>query len=189
MASNRTNGTSRSLEVNSSSKTVGRKASPQRNARPKRVPSLNGNNVTYTVGYGRPPKHTQFRPGQSGNPSGGRKKRESLQDIVAQVLFDKMPVQIGERTEKIPGVTALVRTAMTRALQGDCKFLMAVITLIRISGLSDVGGDALLPETDSRGDEAILADFLKRQGFSPKPSITPNSKSTKVNSDEVDNDN
>jgi hypothetical protein len=146
------------------------------------------NNSSYLVGYGRPPKHSQFRPGQSGNPSGHRKKRDSLQDIVAQVLFEKRELEVGERTEKIQGVTALVRTAMTRALQGDYKFLMAVIALIRLSGLADLGGDALLPETDSRSDEAILADFLRRQSFSPKHSVSAEPKSTKLNSGEVDND-
>jgi hypothetical protein len=71
---------------------------------------------------------------------------------------------------------------MTRALQGDYKFLMAVIALIRLSGLADLGSEALLPETDSRTDEAILADFLERQGFSRKHSVTAEPKSAEVNS-------
>jgi len=35
-------------------------------------------------------------------------------------------VQIGDRTEKIPGVIGLMRTVMNRALRWDYKFLMAV---------------------------------------------------------------
>jgi hypothetical protein len=58
-----------------------------------------------------------------------------------------------------------MRTAMNRALKGDHKFLMAVIAFIRLSGLSDIGGDAIAADTDTSADEAILADFLKRQGF------------------------
>lgn len=35
---------------------------------------------TYEVGYGKPPKQTQWRPGQSGNPS-GKAKAPSLRAI------------------------------------------------------------------------------------------------------------
>ena len=123
----------------------------------------------YSVGYARPPKHTQFTSGKSGNPRGRPKARASLQDIVKDVLFEKMEVRIGEHTYKMTSVRALIRTAMNRALKGDHKFLMAVIAFIRMSGLSDIGGDALTTETDTSADEAILADFLKRQGLVTDP--------------------
>jgi len=97
-------------------------------------------------------------------------------------------VQIGGRTEEIPGVIGLIRTAMNRALQGDYKFLMAVIAFVRLSGLSDVSSDALLPETDTGSDEAILADFLKRHGLSPQTSVAPNQKGQKFSSDGVHDD-
>ena len=58
-----------------------------------------------------------------------------------------------------------MRTAMNRALKGDHKFLMAVIAFIRLSGLSDVGPDAFATKSDTGADEAILADFLRRQGI------------------------
>jgi hypothetical protein len=119
----------------------------------------------YAVGYKRPPKHTQFRSGKSGNPRGRPKGTANLQDIVKDVLFETMEVRVGERTHRMASVSALMRTAMNRALKGDHKFLMAVIAFIRLSGLSDIGGDALGPETDTSADEAILADFLRRQGF------------------------
>jgi hypothetical protein len=95
------------------------------------------------VGYARPPAHTKWGPGQSGNRRGRPKKRPSLHESVANVLFEKMEVRIGDRTHKITMVEALIRTAATRALKGDHKFLMAVIALIRLSGLTDGFGDAM----------------------------------------------
>jgi hypothetical protein len=118
----------------------------------------------YTVGFARPPKHTQFRPGASGNPRGRPKGRANLQDIVKDVLFEKLEVRLGERTQKLASVSALIRTAMNRALKGDHKFLMAVIAFIRLSGLSDAGADAFAAESDTSADEVILANFLERQG-------------------------
>ena len=118
----------------------------------------------HPVGYARPPQHTQFRPGKSGNPRGRPRGRASLQDIVKDVLFEKMEVRLGERTHKMASVSALMRTAMNRALKGDHKFLMAVIAFIRLSGLSDIG-DPIAADADTSADETILADFLRRQGL------------------------
>jgi hypothetical protein len=36
----------------------------------------------YKVGYGRPPKSTQFKPRQSGNPTGRRQARASFAALV-----------------------------------------------------------------------------------------------------------
>ena len=33
---------------------------------------------TFSVGYGKPPAHTQFKPGQSGNPKGRRKGQRNV---------------------------------------------------------------------------------------------------------------
>jgi hypothetical protein len=131
----------------------------------------------YAVGFARPPKHTQFKPGKSGNPRGPPKGRASLQNIVKDVLFEKMEVRVGERTHRMASVSALMRTAMNRALRGDHKFLMAVIAFIRLSGLSDIGGDAIAVDADTSADEAILADFLRRQGFVLEPRTSGSAKS------------
>jgi hypothetical protein len=76
-----------------------------------------------------------------------------------------------------------MRTAMNRALRGDHKFLMAVIAFIRLSGLSDIGGDAIAVDADTSADEAI---FLRRQGFVLEPRTSGSAKSwgttTKPNS-------
>jgi hypothetical protein len=44
----------------------------------------------YTVGYGRPPKATQFKKGQSGYPSGLRKKKFDLAETEDKLLFEEM---------------------------------------------------------------------------------------------------
>lgn len=118
--------------------------------------------VDHSVGYARPPKHTQFKPGKSGNLRGRPKKRATLQEIVTDVLFEKIEVRVGERTQKIPSVSALMRTTMNRAIKGDYKFVTAVIAFIRMSGLSDSNVDALVADIDTSADRAIVADFFRR---------------------------
>jgi Family of unknown function (DUF5681) len=41
------------------------------------------------VGYRRPPKHSRFQPGQSGNPGGRPLGVKSLSDIVRKIVGQK----------------------------------------------------------------------------------------------------
>ena len=44
------------------------------------------NEDDYKIGYGRPPKHSQFKKGQSGNPKGRRKKQRKPPNIEAGLI-------------------------------------------------------------------------------------------------------
>lgn len=41
-----------------------------------------GNERDYEVGYGKPPKHTRFSKGQSGNPHGRPKKKKTRKELL-----------------------------------------------------------------------------------------------------------
>ena len=43
----------------------------------------------YEIGYKKPPKHTQFKPGQSGNPKGRPQKPQTIEDAAIQTLKQK----------------------------------------------------------------------------------------------------
>jgi hypothetical protein len=74
----------------------------------------------YEVGYGKPPVHTRFRKGQSGNAGGrGRRKRTSISDIVVKEAYRPVTVKQGDRTEKIPAIEAILRSLVARAATGN----------------------------------------------------------------------
>lgn len=53
--------------------------------------------MKYKVGYGKPPKHTQWKPGQSGNPKGRSKKiaREKiLRKAMRKLVISAIKAQI-----------------------------------------------------------------------------------------------
>jgi Family of unknown function (DUF5681) len=47
------------------------------------------NGADYEVGYRRPPQHTRFKRGQSGNPKGRRPGRPNMKTVIQRVLTGK----------------------------------------------------------------------------------------------------
>ena len=57
-----------------------------------------GKGRDYEVGYGRPPKHSQFQKGRSPNPGGRGKQPSEYRDILLRILNEKLSgVENGKR--------------------------------------------------------------------------------------------
>lgn len=81
----------------------------------------------YEVGYKRPPKHTRFAPGRSGNPRGRPRKSKQLEDLIEMELDEKITVKEGGRETFITKREAIVKQFLNRALKGDPKALQLVL--------------------------------------------------------------
>ena len=56
----------------------------------------------YEVGYGKPPVHSRFKPGQSGNPKGRRTRKTEPASLLAEILKElNAVVTINENGEKM----------------------------------------------------------------------------------------
>ena len=84
---------------------------------------------TYTVGYGKPPEATRFKPGQSGNPAGRQKGSRNLAGLIQEELGRTIPVTVDGRRQKQPKGRLLVRLQVDKALKGDTKAFQAVVSL------------------------------------------------------------
>ena len=88
----------------------------------------------YDIGYGKPPKSSQFKKGKSGNPKGRpRKKRggnEEFDGLVADLMAEKIPVTVnGERQERSRAeMVALQLTKM--AMEGDLRAVKSVVEIL-----------------------------------------------------------
>ena len=89
----------------------------------------------YDVGYGKPPKASQFKPGQSGNRRGRPKGRSGTSKSVATTLEDMLNKQVlvrdGNGTRKVTMLEAILHGIGVRAFKGDAKAVQAMITLAR----------------------------------------------------------
>jgi len=88
-----------------------------------------GNSVNYEVGYRRPPLHTRFQAGVSGNPSGRRKGAKNLRTLVEDILREEIPLREGSVTKKITKAEAVVRGLVIGAMKGDSRSQMTLFRL------------------------------------------------------------
>lgn len=114
--------------------------------------------VSYAVGYGRPPLHSRIQKGQKLNPDGRPPGSKNTSTLVKEELDRKVSVREGGRVTKISKRQAAIRNLSNKAASGDAK---ALITLV---GLEGGGGQRapnnLLPEPGLEArDQAILNDM------------------------------
>ena len=87
--------------------------------------------LTNKVGYAKPPKHTRFTKGRSGNPKGRPTGSKNLATMMIEELTQTVAiVENGKRT-KIPKIRAAVRQALDRAMVGDFKALQQIVIMLR----------------------------------------------------------
>lgn len=114
-----------------------------------------------SVGYGRPPRHSQFRPGQSGNPAGRPKGRRNLHTELIEELNET--VEITEKGEKkqITKQRAIVKALVAKAAGGDIRVLSMILEKLLVAEpVPDPAADASVDP----GDRAILERYGVRLG-------------------------
>ena len=78
----------------------------------------------YEVGYKKPPKHSRFRRGQSGNPRGRPRGSKSWKSLLEEELNRKITVVEGGKQKQVTLKRALVRRAINDALaKSECRML------------------------------------------------------------------
>ena len=86
--------------------------------------------IAYDIGYGKPPRASQFKPGQSGNPAGRPKGSANLASVLAQMLREKVVINEGGVRKTITKREAAMKQLANQAAAGDLaaiKFLWLMI--------------------------------------------------------------
>jgi hypothetical protein len=114
----------------------------------------------YVVGYGRPPIHTRFAPGQSGNARGRPRGSKNLKADVLEEIGEKIKVREGDKPRSISKQRAVVKAVVMRALRGDAKAVSTLVALLLRFQEAAVGEE--VPTELAAEDFAILDRFAAR---------------------------
>ena len=111
------------------------------------------------VGHKKPPLHTRFQKGRSGNPSGRRKGEQAKQDYREMVLSRLVPMTIGGKRVMVTAREALYQKLLAMSFDGN---LNAMKLLLKDDGLNDNKADAESSLSDEER-EAMIARFIARE--------------------------
>lgn len=73
----------------------------------------------YEVGYGKPPKHTQFKPGHPGRRRGTRKGPATLSEQLDRILAERVDVNEGGARRRMSKEEVFLRQLVSRSISGD----------------------------------------------------------------------
>tara|TARA_R110000765_G_scaffold420136_2_gene524872 strand:- start:374 stop:766 length:393 start_codon:yes stop_codon:yes gene_type:complete len=113
------------------------------------------------IGYGKPPKKSQFKPGKSGNAKGRPKGGISLKTALRRELEAKLVVKEQGKTRKMSKLEALAKRLVTDALNGNPRALAELLRQVNLHLPDEPDLDTgQLPA--AKDDAAILMAFAKR---------------------------
>jgi hypothetical protein len=104
------------------------------------------------VGPGKPPRHTRFKPGQSGNPNGRPKGSKNFATILQQQLRKKVTITVDGKPKRMTVQEVIARRLANDSMKGTTK---AMELLIRLTSKSDEGdskdaaSETVLPDKDA----------------------------------------
>jgi len=122
------------------------------------------------VGYGRPPRASQFKPGQSGNPRGRPRGSLNVATILERTLREKLVINEGGRRREITKLEAAVKQLANKAASGDARAIQLLLGLtqaVEERAVTASGVREVLPEADRQGMQSLLTRIRAYAGEDP----------------------
>ena len=130
----------------------------------------------YPVGYKKPPKHTQFPKGQSGNLAGRPRGSKNLATLVGKALDAKIVITDGDGRRKITKREAIITQLVNRSAKADLRATQILLGLMQdIERRSEANPSAT--NTFSAEDQQVLK-LLKARLAGPNNRDNPNNGDT-----------
>ena len=115
----------------------------------------------YKVGYGKPPRHSRFTKGQSGNPRGRPAGAKNLKTLLNEALNEPVIVTENGGRRKVTKREAIITQLVNRSATADWRAIKILLDLVReIEGQSEPAS----PETSAftAADEKVIEQLRAR---------------------------
>jgi hypothetical protein len=118
----------------------------------------------YEVGYGKPPRHTCFAQGQSGNPRGRPAGAKNLRTLLSEALNEPVVVTDNGGRRKVSKRQAIITQLVNRSATADFRAIKILLDIMRDIERQT---EPTAPETSdfSEADEKVLEQIKARFGI------------------------
>ncbi len=123
----------------------------------------------YEIGYRKPPKHSQFRPGHSGNSVGRRQGLRNLVTDVRSTLGTPVKIKEGGRTRTRSTQEGVLMVLREKALRGDARALDRLFELAK--RFNSDGAEVGSAQTLAADDQVILSAYRAESVAALTPAI------------------
>jgi hypothetical protein len=121
------------------------------------------------VGRGRPPRHTQFKKGQSGNPKGRPKGARNLRTVLEECLLAPMPMAVNGKQVRMATAEVLVKKLAAETSKGSMPAARILMELIQyVDARSPAPANDAAPEDAGAlapDEEELINRTLRRLGL------------------------
>ena len=124
------------------------------------------NERDYEVGYGKPPPHTRFAKGQSGNRRGRPPGAKNMKTLLTKALNELVVVTDNGGRRKVSKREAIITQLVNRSAKADFKAIQILLGLLR-----DIESDSDPQPADrafTEADQQIIARIKARLGGTKK---------------------
>jgi hypothetical protein len=120
----------------------------------------------YLVGYGKPPLHSRFQKGRSGNPMGRPRGRKNMSTLLSDALNGSVIVVENGRRKKITKREAIVTQLVNKSASADLKATQMVLAMLSdLESRADASADpAPFTEADQQVIQRIQARLRSEKG-------------------------
>jgi hypothetical protein len=116
----------------------------------------------YEVGYGKPPRHSRFVKGQSGNPRGRAPGAQNLKTLLTKALNELVVVTDNGGRRMVTKREAIVTQIVNRSAKPDFKAIPILLGMLR-----EIESDTDTHSSDptfTEADQQIIARIKARLG-------------------------
>ena len=115
----------------------------------------------YEVGYGRPPRHTRFVKGQSGNPRGRPSGTKNFTTLLNEALNETVIVTENGGRRKVTKRQAIITQLVNRSATADFRAIKILLDIVRDIERQT---EPTAPETSdfSEADKKVLEQIKAR---------------------------